>query len=258
MTSLSTVLWRAFAFLVVVFMLSPLILVILFSFGKSELAHFPIRGLWLGWYGEIFTKSAFWQAFGNSLKVSGSVGVASTVVGTMAAMALARMRERLAGPVIVSICSPVMLPPLVIGIALLSFYVRVGIELSLLTVILSHLVITQPFVVLIVYARMVGFDYAAVDSARDLGASPWRAFRTITLPIVRPTVIGAALIAMAISLDDFLITFFTIGGGNTLPTFVWGKIRTSLDPSINAIATILITLTISASVLALRISRYRG
>ncbi|MGH6719732.1 MAG: ABC transporter permease, partial [Alphaproteobacteria bacterium] len=126
------------------------------------------------------------------------------------------------------------------------------------TVILGHLVITQPFVILIVYARMVGFDYAAVDSARDLGASAWVAFWTVTFPMISTTVIGAALIALAISLDDFIITFFTIGGGNTLPTFIWGKVRTYLDPSINAIGTILIGLTIASTVLALRLGRYRG
>ena len=89
-------------------------------------------------------------------------------------------------------------------------------KLGLLTVILAHLLFTQPFVILVVYARMVSFDYAVVESARDLGASPLKAFFTVTLPIIRPTVIGAALIAAALSLDDFVITFFNIGGGNTL------------------------------------------
>ena len=123
---------------------------------------------------------------------------------------------------------------------------------------LGHIVITQPFVILIVYARMATFDYAVQDSARDLGASPWQAFVTVTLPMIRATIVGAALITLAISLDEFVITFFTIGGGNTLPTFVYGKIRTTLDPSINAIATILIALTIGSTMIALRISRYRG
>ena len=106
--------------------------------------------------------------------------------------------------------------------------------------------------------RMVNFDYAIVESARDLGASPLRAFFTVTLPVVRSTVIGAAFIVMAISLDEFIITFFTIGGGNTLPTFVWGMLRTSVDPQINAIATILISLTVGSMAIALKLSRYRG
>ena len=124
--------------------------------------------------------------------------------------------------------------------------------------ILGHLVIVQPFVIPIVYARLATFDWALVDSARDLGASPLTAFCTVTLPIIQPTIVGAALIALSISLDDFVITFFTIGSGNTLPTMVWGMVRTSLDPTINAIATLLIAFSIGSTILALRLSRYRG
>ena len=105
---------------------------------------------------------------------------------------------------------------------------------------------------------MGAFNHGVVDSARDLGATRWTAFRTVTLPIIRPTIIGAALIALSLSLDDFVITFFTIGGGNTLPTLVWGLVRTSLDPTINAIATLLIALSIGSTVIALQLSRYRG
>jgi spermidine/putrescine transport system permease protein len=134
----------------------------------------------------------------------------------------------------------------------------VGIELSLFTVILGHLVVTQPFVIMIVYARMATFDYELVDSARDLGASAWTIFLTVTLPIIRSTIIGAALIALAISLDEIVITFFNISGGNTLPTFVFGKIRTEVDPTINAIAAILLLLTVSSTIIAMKISRYRA
>jgi spermidine/putrescine transport system permease protein len=97
-----------------------------------------------------------------------------------------------------------------------------------------------------------------VEAARDLGATRWQAFYLVTLPQIRTAIIGAALISAAISLDDFIIASFTIGGGNTLSTFVWGKLRTTLDPSINAIATILLLSTIGMSVLALRLTRYRG
>jgi spermidine/putrescine transport system permease protein len=130
--------------------------------------------------------------------------------------------------------------------------------LGLPMVILGHLVFTQPFVILIVYARISKFDQAIVNSARDLGASPLKAYFTVTLPNMRPTIIGAALVAMGISLDDFIITFFTIGGGNTLPTFIWGMLRKGVDPSINVVALILMTLTIGVALIALRVTRYRG
>ena len=110
----------------------------------------------------------------------------------------------------------------------------------------------------IVHARLANFDYRIVESARDLGASPFGAFLTVTLPIIRPIVIGAALIAMALSIDDFVITFFTIGSGNTLPTLVWGMIRTGLTPMVNAIGTLILLLTLGSSLVALRLTRYRG
>jgi spermidine/putrescine transport system permease protein len=105
---------------------------------------------------------------------------------------------------------------------------------------------------------MASFDFAAVDSARDLGASRWAALVTVTLPIIRSSVVGAALIAMALSLDDFVVTFFTIGGGSTLPTYMWGMLRRGVDPTINVIAVLIMSLSIGASIIALRITRYRG
>ena len=153
---------------------------------------------------------------------------------------------------------PVMLPPLVLSIALANYYATLGLRFGLPTVIAGHLVFTQPFVILIVHARLAGFDYAVVNSARDLGASPLRAFFTVTLPIVRPTIIGAALVAMALSVDDFVLTFFTIGGGSTIPIYMWGLMRKGVNPQINVASLILITMTIVASLVALRATRYRG
>ena len=253
-----TLLWRGFAGLTVFFMLTPLVLVVLFSFGENTLTNFPMGGVTVKWYVMLTENDEFWNAFNNSLTVAGVVALASTLVGTLAALAIARLRPRIVAPWLIALSLPIMMPPLVIGVALLVYYTQwLDVKLGLQTVIISHLVITQPFVILVVYARMASFDYSVIDSARDLGASPWTVFWTVTLPIISTTIIGATLIALAISIDDFIITFFTIGGGNTLPTFVWGKIRTKLDPSINAIGTILITLTICSTVVAIWISRYR-
>ena len=109
-----------------------------------------------------------------------------------------------------------------------------------------------------IFAASDEMAIGSILAARDLGASPLTAFATITLPIIQPTIIGAALIALSISLDDFVITFLTIGAGNTLPTMVWGLVRTSLDPTINALATLLIVLSIGSTIVALAVSRYRG
>ena len=130
--------------------------------------------------------------------------------------------------------------------------------MGVLTVIAGHLVFTQPFVILVVFAQMRDFDSAILESARDLGGSPWTVFRTVTLPIIRPVVIGATLIAMSISLDDFVITFFTIGSGLTLPTMIWGMLRTSISPIINALGTLVLFATIGSTALALKLTGYRG
>jgi spermidine/putrescine transport system permease protein len=255
----SSLLWRLFTLAVVVFLATPMFLVVLFSFNRSALTSLPLTGFTLDWYRRLFDNDSFWPALENSLIVGFSVALISVVTGTLAALALARMRQRHASLAMNLLSVPMMIPALIIGIALLSTFVRLlDLPLSLGTVILGHLLIAQPFVILIVYARLSTFDWTTVESARDLGASPLTAFRTITLPIIQPTIVGAGLIALSISLDDFVITFFTIGGGNTLPTLVWGLVRTSLDPTINAMATLLIVLSIGSTVLALRLSRYRG
>ena len=257
MKALAKPLWAAFGVFMVGFMLSPLFLVMLFSFGNNNLASFPMKGVTLRWYETLFADDDFWQALGNSAILSSSVGVASIVVGTLAALMLARERERIATPILGLLTLPLMMPPLVLALALLTSYSALGFKLGLLTVIPGQLVFIQPFVILIVYARMASFDYAVIDSARDLGASPLRAFFTVTLPIIRPTIIGAALLAMALSLDEFIITYFTIGGSLTLPTMVWAMLRSSLDPDINALATIIITFTVGSTVIALKLTRYR-
>ena len=251
--------WIALALLIAAFLLFPLVLVVLFSFNQSALATLPLTGFTFDWYRRLFADASFWPALSNSVIVGVAVCLASLVTGTTAALALARLEPGRATRILHLLSLPMMLPALVLAIALLSFFVRaLGARLGLTTVILGQLALVQPFVIAIIYARLQTFDWAMVDSARDLGATPLRAFFTVTLPVIRQTVVGAALIALAVSLDDFVITFFTIGTGNTLPTLVWGYVRTTLDPTINAMATLLIVSSIGSTVLALWLSRYRG
>ncbi|MDP9137199.1 MAG: ABC transporter permease [Pseudomonadota bacterium] len=252
-------LWPAIMTLLVAFLVGPLLLVVLFSFNANSLISFPMGGVSLDWYRRLLADPEFHAALRNSLAIAVPTAVVSTVTGTMAAYALAQWGQRRALPLLSILSLPVMMPPLVIAIALVVLYRRwLSVPLGLATVIGGHVLVTQPFVAAVVAARMATFDFTGLDAARDLGATRWQTFRKVTLPQVRSAVIGAALIAFALSLDEFIITAFTIGGGNTLSTFVWGKIKTTLDPSINAIATILLTMTIGATFIALRVTRYRG
>jgi spermidine/putrescine transport system permease protein len=258
MNGFSGIVWRAIAGLFVVFLLSPLALVVLFAFTSRAQSAFPIEALSLHWWDAMVAEPKFWRGLWNSLVISGTVGILSAIIGTMAAMGLARLEPSRARPAAAILCLPLMVPPLVLGVALLSFYSKTHTPMGRQTVIMSHLLFTLPFVVLVVYARLRNFDFRVVESARDLGASPLRAFFTVTLPIIRPTVVGAALIAMALSLDDFVITYFTISGGVTLPTFVFGMIRTALTPMANAIGTLILVMTIGTTLVALWLTRYRG
>lgn len=258
MSDVRSAVWRFAAAAIVMFMVTPMVLLALFAFSDKSIIGFPITGLTFEWFRRLFANPVFWVAFENSLIVTGVSGLVSTVVGTMAASALIHLSPRTVLITTTALTLPVMLPPLVLAVALSNYYGSLGFPFGLPTVILGHLVFTQPFVILIVHARLAGFDYRIVNSARDLGASPLKAFFTITLPVVRPTVIGAALVAMALSLDDFILTFFTIGGGSTLPVYLWGLMRKGVNPQINVASLVLVSMTIGASLLALRATRYRG
>jgi spermidine/putrescine transport system permease protein len=258
MRALGIVFWRLVALLFVAYLLTPLGLVVLFAFSDRPIANFPVTGLTLHWWAEMIAHPAFLDALKNSLIIGGSVGILSAVVGTMAAIGFAKLPPREAQAAIAALCLPLMLPPLFLAIALLVFFVFLGVPLGLGTVILSHLLFALPFVVIVVYARMQTFDQRVVESARDLGASPARAFVTVTLPIIQPVVIGAALMATALSIDDFILSSFTIGGGNTLPILVWSFLRTNVSPMINAVGTMLILMSVGSTLIALRLTRYRG
>jgi spermidine/putrescine transport system permease protein len=244
---------------VLLFLLGPLVLVVIVSFSANPLISLPLRGPTLDWYRRLAADPEFWSALRNSLVIAATTASLATITGTAAALGLARAAAGQRTAMLVATALPVMLPPLVLAVALVVFFARVlALPLSPATTIAAHLVITQPFVLLVVLARLASFDHACVDAARDLGASPWTAFRRVTLPNIRAALIGAWLIAAAVSLDDFILTVFTIGRGNTLATFVWGRMKTTLDPSINAIATILLVLTVGATLIALRLTRWRG
>lgn len=245
-------------FTIGLFMIAPLLVMLLFAFSSSSLLKLPIEGVTLHWFTALTETQGFYPSLLNSLSIAITVGLASTVIGTLAAFGLTTGRRRLRHLSMPLLVLPLLVPPLVLGIVFLSYFSGLGFRLGLHTTIIAQTVTLQPIVILILASRLAGFDWAAVDSARDLGASSWRTFIDITFPMIRPTILGAALIVMALSLDDFIITFFTIGGENTLPTLLWGMMRKGIDPRMNACAFILVSLTLAAGGLALRLTRTRN
>lgn len=257
-TASRSLLWQLTGVIIVMFMTAPLMLVVLFSFTGGDIAAFPIPSLSLRWWRVLFAKPEFYEALRNSSIIGVSVSAISTVVGTVTALGMLKLSERTAALVTFLLGLPLLLPALVLAVSLLSFFISIGLKLGLLTVILSHLLFTLPFVVMIIFSRLRTFDLSVIESARDLGASPARAFWTVTLPIIAPTLIGAALIALALSIDDLIITFFTGSGAATLPTLVWSMIRTNLTPATNALGTLLLAATLGGTLVAMRLTKFRG
>ena len=248
----------AFVSLVLVFLFLPVVVVVLFSFNDAASTSLPIKGLSLRWYRAAFDNDLFVDSLENSVVVALSAAAFTGTVGTTASFALSRRRSRLMEAFSVFVIAPLILPGLFVGVALLAFFDRVNLHRSLLTIVIGHALVTLPFVVLIVNARLARFDRSIEDAARDLGASPWQTFRKVTFPLVRPAVVGAMLIALAWSFDEFIITFFTKGSGGTLPIMIWGMLRRGIDPSVNAIASIILATTITVTALGIRLFGVRG
>ena len=233
----------AFTLLGLVFLWAPLGLVVLFSFHSSGSLTFPCEGFSLRWYKEVFSSAEVRAAARNSLVVATSTAVSTLVLGTLAAYGLTRSRSRARTPLALLFFLPFTLPGLFIGVALLVAFSRLQLTLSLVTVTIAHLVYVFPFFFLIARAALERLDPALEETAADLGAGRFAVFRRVTLPQVWPVVVGAACLAFALSFDEFVITFFVIGPDSTLPMFIWSSLRRTIDPSINAISSLLLLLT---------------
>ena len=177
----------------------------------------------------------------NSLIVSTTTTIISTLIGTMTALALARFRFKFKSFYRALIFLPMLIPDIVLGIALLIFFVTIGIKLSLLSIIIGHCTFLSSYVFIVVSARLAGMNETLEEASFDLGANRFTTFRKITLPLISPGIIGGALLAFIISLDDLVITYFISGvGSTTLPVFIYGIMRRGIKPEINAIATLMI------------------
>ena len=236
----STFLLGMWTALVLLFLFAPLFLVVLFSFNSSEISIFPIRGFTFAWYKQLAANTAFHSALVNSFIVAAATVILATALGIAAATGVHRYAPRWRTTLRSGASLPMMVPHLILGIALLSFYNLVQADLSLTTVILGHTVVAFPYVFLIISARFIGFDQSLEEAARDLGASTLTIFLEITLPLLAPAILTSALISFTLSFDEVVVTFFTTGTENTLPMIIWSMLRFGITPEINAIATLTI------------------
>ena len=252
-----------------VFLYLPISLIVAYSFNGNPINMMIWDGFSLDWYRSLLglstslSENALYiestdqllAALRTSLVVALSTTAISTLVGTLTALALARYRFRLRTFYRVLLFMPMLMPDIVLGIALLIFFVGVGMPLGKGSIIIGHCTFLISYVFLIVSARLAGMDTRLEEASADLGASPWTTFRRVTLPQILPGVIGGALLAFIISMDDLVITYFIAGvDSTTLPVFIYGMIRRGIKPEINAIATLLLlaSLLIAAVGLYLR------
>ena len=192
------------------------------------------------------------QAAGNSLLIGVTASVVSTVFGTMAGYAMYRFKMRLL-PLL--ILAPIAIPEILMGVSLLIFFVLLNISLGMISIILSHIAFCIGFVAIVVRSRLAGMDESLTEAARDLGATPWQAFRLVTLPLIMPGVVAGALMAFTLSIDDFVITFFTAGvGSTTLPLQIYTMVKIAVTPEVNAISTLLMMLTLALILIASKLA----
>jgi spermidine/putrescine transport system permease protein len=254
--------WLWFASLAVyAFLYIPLAIVVIFSFNDSRL-NAEWVGFTLDWYRRLAANASMVEAARNSLVIALVASGIATVLGTMAGLAMHRFRPRLL-PFLVF--TPVAMPEILLGVSLLIFFLNsakpllalVGIEfdLGLATVVLAHITFSIGFVAIIVRARLAGMDDSIFEAARDLGATPWQTFRLVTFPLIVPGIVAGALMAFTLSIDDFVITFFTAGvGTKTLPLEIYTMIKVAVTPEVNAVSTLLMVLTLALIVIAGRVA----
>jgi spermidine/putrescine transport system permease protein len=250
---------RAWLALTFVFLYAPIAILVVFSFNDSR-RNIVWQGFTLDYYVKAANNVSLIEAFTNSLVIAALSTVISVVLGGLLALALHRFRFPGRPAVEAANQLPIVVPEICMGVALLVFFAEVGWPhdlvwpLSLSNIVAGHVAFSFPFVAVVVRARLQGFDRAQEEASRDLGASEWQTLRRITLPYMRPGLIAGGLLAMTLSLDDFVITFFTSGPETlTFPVKVYSMVRFGATPEVNAASTVLIAITIALTVVAMRL-----
>jgi spermidine/putrescine transport system permease protein len=222
------------------FLYLPIVFLVLFSFNDYIIPSLPFRGFTLKWYRELGYDFVLHEALYSSLFIAACTTVVSTVLGTLAAFPLVRCSFRFKRSSRLLVILPMIIPHFLMGVALLLFFALVKLPLSRFTIILGHIVFTLPFAILIVSTRLYGLDRTLELAASDLGANPARTFRHVTLPLIMPGVVGAALLVFTLSMDEFLITYFVSGQKGTLTMYIWSLLKDGIAPRVNALASALL------------------
>lgn len=244
--------------LLFVYVYLPVGVIVVLAFSDADLAVFPIQSFSTRWFSELFSDAQVIAGLRNSLIVAVGVVALAVPLGLLLAYYLVRRaRGRKAAVLSAVAILPMQTPRIIVGVLLLIFFSMVGVRPSLLTVLLSHVALTLPFATLIVAARLRGIDPALEEAAWDLGASRWRVWLDVLLPMLAPAILAATLITFTISFDEMVVSYFTIGNESTLPVLIWSMLSFGYTQKINAIGTLIIvpTLIVLAAAQLLRSNR---
>jgi spermidine/putrescine transport system permease protein len=241
---------NVYGLLALVYLLVPIVVIIVFSF-NNPVGRFNF--IWeefsLDAWKHPFAVAGVQDALVTSLKIAALSTLIATALGTLTALALVRYEFKGRAPVNFFIFIPLATPEVVLGAALLSQFLNWGSpQLGFATILIAHVMFNLSFVVITVRSRLIGFDRSLEEAAQDLGATPWETFRLVTLPLIMPGVLAAALLAFALSIDDFVITNFNSGSTITFPLFIWGAARVAVPPQIYVIATMIFLVTVAAMI----------
>ncbi len=242
---------RLYTILVYVFMFAPIAAVIILSFNPQQFGSFPMEGFSFQWYVKLAQNRTILGAFKNSLILGSLTAILVTAIGIPAAMAFVRYEFPGKNTLNTLLLTPIMIPEVVLGVALLLFIRWLQQPKSFVLLLIGHVVLTLPYVLLVVQARLVGIKREYEEAAQVLGANALQTFREITLPLLMPAILAGMLFAFTISFDDVTATlFWATAGMQTVPVKIFGMLRNSISPEINALGTVMIVLTISTPLLA--------
>ena len=245
--------------IVIVYLFLPIGVMMAFGFNDPRgRFNFTWEGFTLKWYRDLFALPDLTTALRNSLLVAGISTVIATALGTAIAVALTRYRFRGRSATNLAVFLPLATPEVVLGASLLSLFVTLNVTRGFLTILIAHVMFNISYVVVTVKARTHGFNREWDEAARDLGATPWVAFRTVTLPLIFPGVLAGAILAFALSVDDFVITAFNAGQTQTFPLWVYGATRIGVPPQVNVMGTMLFVVGILGALLSVAIDRRRA
>lgn len=228
---------------VLLFLFAPIVVVVATAFTTSPYPVFPPTGFTLQWFGRFLGMEEFTSAIRLSALLATASTAIATTLGTLSALALSRWRIRGQAAVAALMLSPILFPAIILGLALLVFFSRLGLAGTFGGLVVAHSILTTPFVIRLVVASASDLDASIEEAARNLGAGWWRTFFQVTLPLIRPGVLAGAVFAFIISFDELVITLFLTGPGmTTLPIRIFTYVEYSSDPTVSAISTMLIAI----------------